>query len=267
MRRELSASILLLALLLPGCGPESERAFERALRRPWQVAFADDLTAPDTASWHLDGLQGRMVHTAEGLELYAGRRLHCDSSHVVLWTRRMFRGDLRIEYDYTRLDASRAESVNILYLHATGSGRAGYDRNIMAWNDRRRVPAMRTYFDHMNLCHISYAVARGDTLASDYVRARRYMPDAGQGLQGTALRPEYENTGLFLPGVKYRITVVKSRARLFMRVTGGGVRRLFAFDLSTHPPLDEGFVGFRMMWGRAARYGRLRIYELKHEYN
>lgn len=264
MRRKLSALILLLTLLLPGCKSEPERAFERALRQPWRVAFADDLTAPDTTSWHLDGLQGRMVHTPEGLELYAGRQLHSDSSHVVLWTRRMFRGDLRIEYDYTRLDSSRAESVNILYLHATGSGCEGFDRNIMAWNDRRKIPAMRTYFDNMNLYHISYAVARGDTLACDYVRVRRYMPDAGQGLQGTALRPEYGDTGLFLPGVKYRITVVKSRERLFMQAAGGGMRRLFTFDLEPLPSLDEGFVGFRMMWGRAARYGRLRIYESKH---
>ena len=45
---------------------------------------------------------------------------------------------------------------------------------------------MSMYFNHMNTYHISYA-AYGNTDEPDkhdYIRARRYMPESGNGLKG-----------------------------------------------------------------------------------
>jgi hypothetical protein len=49
----------------------------------------------------------------------------------VLWTKRSFAGDVRIEYDFTRLDtALEHTSVCILYIQATGVGNGEFARDI-----------------------------------------------------------------------------------------------------------------------------------------
>ena len=59
---------------------------------------------------------------------------------------------------------------------------------------------MRLYFNHMNTYHISYAAFRqkNDDSEEDYIRGRRYMPDAGKGLSGTAVTAEIRTTRLTL---------------------------------------------------------------------
>jgi hypothetical protein len=75
------------------------------------------------------------------------------------------------------------------------------DFSIPVWparSDLRKVPAMATYFNHMNLYHISYAAFPPD--GGQYIRARRYMPETGKGLDGTALEPDYYPKTLFRAG-------------------------------------------------------------------
>lgn len=59
------------------------------------------------------------------------------------------------------------------------------------WTELLRVPAMRIYFDHMNLFHISFAAFPNDDDATSYIRGRRYMPAIGKGFDGTDLQPDY----------------------------------------------------------------------------
>ena len=77
---------------------------------------------------------------------------------MVLWTEDEFQGDVKIEYEYTRLD-NETNCVNILYIQASGSGEAPYHEDITQWYQLAacRVLAMRMYFDHMHTYHISYA--------------------------------------------------------------------------------------------------------------
>jgi len=105
--------------------------------------------------WMLDGERSAVINTSEGMELVAGPEHGNDTCHTVLWTKQSFKGNLLIEYDYTRTDTT-TRCVNILYFHATGKG-GDFPKDIAQWNDKRKVPRMKTYFNNMNTYHISYA--------------------------------------------------------------------------------------------------------------
>jgi len=239
----------------------NEAAYEAALARPWRAVLADDGSGDWTEHWFLDGEKARVVNSPQGMALHAGPVPDDDASHAVLWTKRSFEGDIKVEYDYTRLDTSH-RGVNIIYLLATGSGEEPYAKDITRWNELRAVPGMGKYFRNMNTYHISYAAGpyneQGVSTGNDYVRARRYMP-AGGTLRGTALEPDYRRTGFFLEGVPHHIVVIKSGDQLFMEVSNPDQRRLFAWKTDKFPDITEGRVGFRQMFTRNARYRNIKI--------
>ena len=235
------------------------QAYEAALARP---RLTDDGTGDWTKLWFLDGDKARVINSAQGMTLHAGPVPDENASHAVLWTRRNFAGDIRIEYDYVRLDQS-GRGVNLLYLLATGEGEAPYARDITQWSEMRRVPTMGKYFQHMNLYAVSYAAATydrdtGEPTGDDYIRARRYMP-AGRTLRGTNFEPDYRGTGLFRTDVPHHIVVIKSGDQLFMQVTNPTQRRLFTWKTDGLPKVTEGRVGFRQMFTRSSRYANIRI--------
>ncbi len=266
--------VLFATISLQLTAKNREREFAQLLQQDWKVALSDSLTRFNPSHWQLDGVQGTIQCGEEGLTLQAGKVLDSNDSHVVLWSRTPFVGDIRVEYDFTRLDRSKGSSVNILYMHAQGSEVGLYSRDIMEWCALREVAAMRTYFNNMNLYHISYAVtdygtgeARKDSIKSDYVRARRYHPVEKGGLGGTNLTPEYAHTGLFQPDVTYHISVILSleKCRLYMEVSNEEVKKLFWFDLEKETLLHDGYLGFRQMWERTSRYKNLEVYQLTTE--
>lgn len=239
----------------------NEKAFAAALAQPWHVVLSDDGTGDWTRHWFLDGDKARVVNSPEGMALYAGPVPDDDSCHAVLWTKRSFKGDIKVEYDYARLDKSH-RGVNILYLLATGSGEAPYAKDITEWNELRRVPSMGLYFRNMNTYSLSYAAGpyneEGQSTGDDYVRARRYMPE-GKTLRGTALEPEYRRTGFFLEDVPHHIVVIKSGDQLFMKVENPSQRKLFAWQTDMFPAIFEGRVGLRQMFTRSACYRNIKI--------
>lgn len=234
-------------------------AFGAAKEFSWKMAFEDDCTDDWSKRWFMDGEQGRITHSSKGMDYFSGRKLENDSSHTVLWTRKKFSGDIRVEYDFTRLDTTPV-GVNIIYLLASGSGKGPYKKDISRWSYLRRVPAMKSYFDHMNTYHISYAVNGKGNPEPDYIRARRYLPETGNGLEGTGLLPEYLNTGLFEPGKPYHICVIRNGSRLCMEVTDGAKSHLFYFDTETHPAVKAGRIGLRQMWGHDSRYANFKVF-------
>jgi hypothetical protein len=240
----------------------TEADFEKAIDLNWKIAFEDDCTDSWQKKWVMDGERSHITHSAQGMDYFAGTEAYNDTGHTVLWTKQTFSGDLKIEYDYTRLDTSRL-GVNIIYLLATGSGKGPYKSDLFEWNELRRVPAMRQYFNHVNTYHISYAAYPFESGKPGYIRARRYMPETGQGLDGTALTPEYENSGFFAPGVKHHIIVIRRGEKLYMQVSNPTQSRLFWFETSNFPPIEAGRVGLRHMWTRAVRYANFKISELK----
>jgi hypothetical protein len=231
-----------------------QRAFEQAARAGWVEAFHDPGTGNWETQWFLDGEVGKVKNTTRGMELISGPEAGNHAHHMVLWTKPSFSGDVMIEYDFTRLDSSK-DGVNIIYIQATGSGVGPHQADIFAWKERRRIPAMSQYFDHMHAYHISYSVGFP---GSDYTRARRYMPE-GKGLNGTEIPFDYGKTDLFQPGALHRMTVIKRGQALFLRVTTDGRSEYFTWENKHLPPITTGRVGFRQMFTKAGRYANVRI--------
>ena len=122
----------------------------------WVPVFNDDCTKDWTAHWTLDGLAASINHTDRGMHFKAGPEYYNDAHHAVLWTKASFYGDVKIEFDYTKTD-NETRFVNILYIQATGDGEGVFERDISKWEALRQVPAMRMYFENMDLFHISFA--------------------------------------------------------------------------------------------------------------
>lgn len=243
--------------------PELE-SFRELMEMDWEEVFSDSCTGDWRNAWVLDGEKARVSNGPEGMDFYGGPVPAEDASHSVLWTRESFRGDVKVEYRYTRLDSAR-RFVNILYLFASGSGAEGYPVDILEWPEKRNVPAMKIYYNHMNLLHISYAAFENTNTRklNDYIRARRYLTETGKGLEGTELEPGYFRTGLFRTGETSRITVLRKGNDLYMHVRAPGKEKLCHWDLSGFPPVDQGRIGLRHMGSRRARYRDFRIFELE----
>jgi len=250
--------------VLSACNHEDSvtAEFKKCNKLSWKLLFDDDCTSAWQTNWLMDGTRSYITHSSKGMDYYAGKEAHNDTCHTVLWTKQKFSGDIKVEYDYTRLDTSHL-GVNIIYLLANGSGKGDYDKDIFKWNELRKVPAMKEYYNHMNTYHISYAAYSFKENEPEYIRARRYMPETGKGLKGTNLSPEYVNDSeLFAPGIKHHIVIIKKGQKLYMHVTNSEKSRLFWFDTSNFPEIKEGRVGLRQMWTRAARYANFKIYGL-----
>ena len=258
----LAGALLGATVLAAEPGDSSMDTFDDLRRAPWLEVFSDPGTGDWTRNWFLDGEQATVQATPQGMELRAGPNAGDDASHAVLWTRESFTGDLKMEYEFTRLDHA-TEFVVILYLQATGSGTEPYVEDLAAWRDLRTVPSMRTYFNHVNTYHISYAafdIGNSDP-GNDYIRARRYLPESGKGLEGTELRPSYDHTGLFATGVPHQMTVIKSGQDLYLHVQGPEKSMLCHWHNADLPPVLAGRIGLRHMYTRQARYRNLRIAE------
>lgn len=249
--------------------PEEIRFNEMDQGASWEESFFDAGTGTwENGSWmngkwqekwFLDGAIASVENEPGGMHLRAGPRYKDDAHHMVLWTKREFSGDLKIEYEFTRTDWED-RCVVILYVQSTGSGEAPYTEDVYEWRGLRSVPTMGKYFCNMNTYHISYAThcpsAGNGTV--DYVRGRRYMPE-GDTLRGTNLPNEYANSGLWKPYVPYKMTVIKNDREMVMRVVGPDKTSYFHFKNEDLPPITHGRIGLRHMFTRSAIYKNFRI--------
>jgi hypothetical protein len=229
----------------------------------WALAFEDSGTEDWTQNWFKDGERSTVNNTKQGMVFSAGPVFGDNGSHSVLWTKQSFYGDLKIEFDYTRLD-DIDRAVNILYIQATGTGEGPYHADIAKWSSLREVPYMRTYFLNMNLLHISFAAfPTGEGEHSDYVRARVYpVPEGGNFSRDTRLLPDNFDTDLFKPGITYHFTVTKIGHRLSFKVEQPGTQNAkeFRWDTSSFHEISSGRIGIRHMYTRAARYANIKVY-------
>lgn len=244
----------------PARAHEEVALFRQIESAAWEEVFVDTCTNRWEDRWFLDGLKGRVETGPDGMVLSAGPVQGDDAGHVVLWTKEIFEGDVRIDYEYTKLDDT-IHNVNILYVLASGSGEGVFDQDIAKWSRLREIPSMRLYFNHMNAYHISYAAYDQDNEdpVDDYIRSRRYLPETGRGLQGTDLKPDYLQTGLFETGVPHRITAIKSGDDLFMYVRNEDQDLLCHWKTDAFPPVTPGRIGLRHMYTRSARYRDFRV--------
>ena len=247
--------------------PEAASLFDSSATLPWQEVFSFSGTEDWHEDWFLDGLKAEVRPTEKGMLFTAGWQENDHASHAVLWTKREFKGDILVQYDYTRTDTVEY-AVNILYLHAQGKGEGQFTPDITEWNDYREIPYMRSYFLNMNLLHISYAAHfnRDDEPREQYIHARRYPVQPGKDFAATGLGDRAMAGNLIAPGVTYEITAMKRGEKLLFSVkpkTGKeSERRSFIWDTSKFDPVTEGRIGLRHMWTRSARYANFRVSEL-----
>lgn len=259
-----------LPLLFVACFTISESRCQNksATEKPWaktKLLFEDTGTQDWNEKWMLDGQQAKVINTKRGMELIAGSDHGNDSSHMVLWTKQSFQGDISIEYDYTRTDTT-TRCVNILYFLATGKGGTDHPKDIALWNDKRKVASMRTYFNNMHTYHISYAAfaAREYSGNNDYIRLRRYNPDK-KGLANTDVPGDHFRTGLFKPGITYHIQVVKYKDQIEMHIqnTQNATESLsLNWNVSEFSNCESGRIGLRHMYTRNARYKNIKVWAL-----
>ena len=225
---------------------EEQTAFEAADQRAWKTVMADDGSGDWTEQWFLDGEGSTVTNTPEGMELKA------ENSHMVLWTKEHFEGDVKIEYEFTRRDVGGG-GVIILYIQATGRGDEGFETDIAEWRDSRKGADMSSYFRNMHLYHVSYACG--------YVRGRRYRPDIRQMNTFSELTPEYlvDQEDFFEVGVPYRITVIKTRREIRVKAVGPEKALYFMLDNEKWPEVTGGRIGLRQMRGRHSRYQNFRV--------
>lgn len=225
----------------------------------WQIKMSDDGTGNWQSNWFLDGEIAKVENSEKGMHMQAGPEFGNDAHHMVLWTNQSFRGDVKIEFDYTRTD-SETKAVNILYIQATGKEEGEFVKDISQWNHLRTVPSMSTYFNNMQTLHISFAAFPNNEETQDYVRVRRYPVLPEKNFRELEVDPTYFDTGLFKSGEKYQITVVKTDERLFFNVIGKDDSKLYSWNTSHLPPLKEGRIGLRHMYTRSAIYSNLKIW-------
>jgi hypothetical protein len=254
---KIRALTILLALL-------SCSAMAQPCDDDWEVVFSDRGAGDWQERWFVEGLKARVEYDEGSMVFTSGPVPMEQASHAVLWTKQSFKGDLRIEYDYTRLESmTEAPSVNILYIQATGLGTSESPTDIYLSTEQREVPWMKSYFLNMNALHISYATT--GPKRSHYVAARRYpVKDQGSFMQGTMVQPVYENIDLFKPGDTYHITALKEGNRLTFTAEHEGKTHSFEWDTSAFPPVTEGRIGLRHMWARSSRYQNFRVFEKKN---
>ncbi len=259
--RKLSIQIVFMFIVLIVKSQNVDSVDFEKLNKPtnWTLKFLDPGTGNWNSNWFLDGKLAKVENTDNGMSFTAGPENGNDAHHAVLWTKNSFEGDVKIEFTYTRTDSEK-RNVNILYIQATGTGIAPYSKDISLWNDLRKAPAMKIYFNHMNALHISFAAFTNDGLGDEYVRARRYPATPEHPFKDTGIPPSFDNTGLFLSDVTYKITVIKTTNKLFFNVEGKDVNRVFSWDLKAIEPISGGRIGLRHMYTRSAIYKDFKVY-------
>ncbi|WP_372753467.1 DUF1961 family protein [Labilibaculum sp.] len=263
MQKKLTYSILsaIILLMCYSCSYDAKYEFEKVKEsEEWSLQFSDSCTGNWQDNWFLDGLIAKVENSDKGMNLIAGPEHKNNAHHSVLWTKQSFKGDVKVEYEYTRTD-TQLINVNILYIQAQGIGKGVYDKDISKWNKLREVPTMSIYYNYMDPIHISYAAfpMTNDDPTKDYIRVRKYPVKEGITFDDMAVEPSFYNMGLFLPNVPYQVTVIKADSKLHMQVVGDGKNELYTWDMSDKEPSLEGRIGLRHMFTRSARYRDFKV--------
>lgn len=228
------------------------------------LIFQDEFRKGISKNWFTDGKKAKFNSGKSGLIYQAGPMPANEDDHAVLWTKKSFSENIKIEFEFTRLD-DVTKFVNIIYLFAEGSGKESYDKDISLWKNLREIPAMKTYFNHMNLFHLSFAAFENNNedMHADYIRARKYQPETNQGLTGTEIMPEFLRTGFFQTGVKHHITIIRHKDEIFMEVKNAWQTKLYHWKSDNIASLHSGRIGLRLMGSRISGFNNFRVYQLR----
>lgn len=227
----------------------------------WELKFSDSCTENWQTNWFLDGELATIKHSEKGMNFAAGPINRNNAHHAVLWTKKSFKGEIKIEYNYTKTD-SQIINVNILYIQAAGIGKDSFDVDISKWNNFRSVPAMSKYYNYMKTLHISYSAFKmvNNDPDADYIRVRQYPVTENNTFADMEIPPSFYETGLFKTGVTYKMTWIKTKTSLSLKVEGDNKVKKYSWILNKPEQIIEGRIGLRHMFTRSAEYSNFKIY-------
>ena len=253
--------ILLSLIFILNCGclsAERKTNFEKLSSQNWELKLDDKCSSTDwKEKWFLDGEKAKVSNSSEAMTIDTAQ------GYAVLWTKKEFTGDVKIEYDFKRDDDFFGQAVNIIYIQATGDGEKGYDKDITKWSDKRKTAAMSDYFQNMHTYHISYAAYNKKGKNSEYIRARRYLPLGNKRLKGTQLAGEYTVTGLFEDKKWVHVTIIKRDKDIFIEFKHPDKTLLCHFKNEDKGAIKEGRIGLRLMPKRLSHFKNFKVSELK----
>jgi len=232
-----------------------------------KILFEDNMTDNWQENWFLDGEKATIEHRDDGLYFSGGTVTKSEdpenyhAHHAVLWTKKVFEGDLRISYEMTRIDSSDY-GTTLLYIQAQGVGNEPYVEDIAEWSELRKIPAMDLYFEHMDLISISF---RNNLRCKRYPwtdRNGEWYPKRG------LIEPMVDYAGI-LPGKTYIVEVLKRKTSVTLRLYDGGTNEMFTeftWDTTKVPeelePVKKGRIGLRHMSTRQFIYRKFKVERL-----
>lgn len=232
-----------------------------------KILFEDSMMSDWQENWLLDGKKATLEHRDNGLYFSGGTVTKRDdpeeyhAHHAVLWTKKVFEGDLRITYEMTRIDTSNYGNT-LLYIQAQGTGSDPYVKDIAEWSGLRQIPAMSLYFEHMDLISLSFR---------ENLRCKRYpwKDSNGEWYPNRGLiEPMVDYTGM-IPGKKYSVEVEKRASSVTLRLYDAGTKALltdFTWDTTKVPeelePIQKGRIGLRHMSTKQFVYRNFKVEQL-----
>jgi hypothetical protein len=277
--RRFTSLILIFTLLIfvttvpfPGRGNPDDRLNEKPENSDYQknksdVLFEDSMMDDWHEKWFLDGEKATIEHRKQGLYFSGGTVTKSEdpenyhAHHAVLWTKKIFEGDLLISYEMTRIDTSDYGNT-LLYIQAQGIGREPYLKDITEWSELRKIPAMSLYFENMDLISISFR---------NNLRCKRYP---WKDLNGEwypkrgLIEPMVDYIGM-IPGKKYSVQVEKRATSVTLRLYGGKTKELltdFTWDTTKVPGdlelIHQGRIGLRHMSTKQFIYRNFKVERL-----
>lgn len=232
-----------------------------------KILFEDSMMSDWQENWFLDGQKATLEHRNNGLYFSGGTITKSDdpenyhAHHAVLWTKKVFEGDILITYEMTRIDTSNY-GTTLLYIQARGTGREPYVKDITKWNELREIPAMNLYFDNMDLISLSFR---------ENLRCKRYpwKDSDGEWYPNRGLIEPMVDYSLILPGKTYRVEVEKRISSVTLRLFDAATNKLltnFTWDITKVPaeldPIKKGRIGLRHMSTRQFIYRDFRVEKL-----
>ena len=236
------------------------------------ILFEDTMTENWEANWFVDGDLAVLEHQDGGLLFHSPTsgvsqkdknkyREKFDAHHAVLWTHKEFAGDIRISYEFTRMETDWA---NLIYIQAQGIGKPPYDEDIYAWRELRGVSSMDKYFNYMNLLSLSLR---------DEIRCKRYpWSDVAKDYdyEDTLVKPMVDHEGL-PDGKTYSVVIEKRKKSCLLQIREQGRDEYivnYTWDLSDpsrkrkQPYVENGRIGFRQMGGNKVLYKNFKVEQL-----
>ena len=250
-RRHVVAAVLGLGLCMAGAAVAQTAP-------PWVLKFSDTTTTPGAAvtKYFKDGSVGTVSYTAGGLDINAPNRV---GGPTVVWTKTSFSGDIKVEFDYKRLDIPRVgvSEASLLVLNGWGLttvcqvDHTVHPLDIRTW---ARPVAPYAFYQY---CMTNQTVGF-DTLDGGTIQRTTVRQNPGYHDMATIIRPMLQS------GVYYRVTATRIGNTL-TAVVKRGTTAVASVTAILNPSLPGsqvsrlGYVGFRQINGRHAAYRNIKI--------